>query len=123
MEVMSIFPRVYEDLVTDQTQGEVFDVYICTLNKMVQILGKMMEELPEDKEMETECESSEESPSIFYTRKQFVDQFSSCMNFAFDVVTHIYTTDNNGRNYKEAFMLLLSLFQTPALMKSRLVIS
>ena len=120
---MSIFPQVYLDLLADQTQGEIFDTYLNELTKTVQVLGMMIEELPAEEEMEVEGESSEESPSIFFTRKQFFDEFTSFMDFALDVVTNIFTKDNNGRNCKEAFSLLLSLFQTPTLMQSNHVMS
>lgn len=66
----------------------------------------MIEELPAEEEMEVEGESSEESSPFFFTRKQFFDEFTSFMDFALDVVTHIFTQDNNGRNCKEAFSLL-----------------
>ena len=57
---MSTFPQVYMDLLADRTQGEIFDTYLDVLNKTVQVLGMMIEELPAEEEMEVEGESSEE---------------------------------------------------------------
>ena len=117
IEVMLLFPQVFEELRADRTQGEVFDKYLHMLNQTVQVLGMMIEELPVQEGMEVEGESSEEASSVFFSRDRFFDVFNSFMDFSLDVVTSIIMDASNADNCKEAITLLLSLFQTPAMMQ------